>query len=55
MPKYEVAFLAKKKRDEERQRREQKRKERQERKDRQAEYEREINAYNKNYRRKLDD
>ena len=34
IPKYEIAFLAKKKKEEERQKREQKRKERQERKER---------------------
>ena len=55
VPKYELAFLAKKKKEEERQKREQKRKERQERKERQAEYEREQAAYQKFLRRKLDD
>ena len=53
VPMYEVAFLAKKKKDEERLRREQRRKERQDKKDRQAEYERQENARNKLFRRKL--
>ena len=55
IPKYEIAFLAKKKKEEERLKREKKRKERQERRELQAEYEREQAAYQKFLRRKFDD